>query len=65
MKPTLVTHQGFQGNITFLNCGSVTTTDDSTVVAIDGSHVMILPFRVTDPVDVAQRFADLLTDVTA
>lgn len=50
----------------YLNCGHYTVTNDATVVSING-HMMVLQEPLDHPSArmAAQRFADLLSDVTA
>lgn len=63
MEATTVEIIGFADKTIFLNCGTVTEYEGSTAIKIDG-HIIAFDQILHDPVGAAQRFADLLTDVT-
>lgn len=65
MKPTTVEVESNLGNMLFLNCGSVTDTDNGIAIMIDSQLLMLRgQFDYDQKVAAAQKFADLLTDVT-
>lgn len=65
MEPITVEQTGESENGIEPNCGTITygaAVTGRIIIRIDGHTAMIRTDH--DPVDVAQRFADLLTDVT-
>lgn len=63
MQATTVEVQERVGETTFLNCGFILETAGATTIQI-GGHCLMLNEILEAPVAAAQRFADLLTDVT-
>lgn len=63
MQATTVEVTERNGDLIWLNCGSIHPTTDGWLIVID-HHTMMLTGDQIDPLDAAQKFADLITDVT-
>lgn len=63
MQATTVYATERLGVVTILNCGTITQAEGTTTIVMDG-QVATFDRIFPDPILVAQKFADLLTDVT-